>query len=65
VVVLRIAIDRLDAEVRYEDLLGGHEGFPHVYGPLNLNAVVAIIPLPPGADGTFTFPVPATPRASP
>ena len=65
VVVLRIAIDRLDAEVRYEDLLGGHESFPHVYGPLNLNAVVAIIPLPPGADGTFTFPVPATPRASP
>jgi uncharacterized protein (DUF952 family) len=54
-VVLRIAIDRLNVEVRYEDLQGGHELFPHVYGPLNLDAVVATMPLPAGADGTFTF----------
>jgi uncharacterized protein (DUF952 family) len=54
-VVLRIAIERLNAEVRYEDLEGGHELFPHVYGPLNLDAVVGIMPLPPSGDGTFTF----------
>jgi glutathione S-transferase len=54
-VVLRIAIDRLNAEVRYEDLEGGHELFPHVYGPLNLDAVVGVMPLPPSRDGTFTF----------
>jgi glutathione S-transferase len=59
-VVLRIAIDKLDAEVRYEDLEGGNVLFPHVYGPLNLDAVVAIMPLARGRDGTFTFTVAAT-----
>jgi len=54
-VVLRIAIDRLNAAVRYEDLQGGHELFPDVYGPLNLDAVVATMPLPAGSDGTFAF----------
>jgi uncharacterized protein (DUF952 family) len=49
-VVLRIAIDRLNAEVRYEAPQGGNEQFPHVYGPLNLDAVVAITPLPPALD---------------
>ena len=58
-VVLRIAIDKLNVEVRYEALEGGNVLFPHVYGPLNLDAVVAIIPLRPGRDGTFTFTVPA------
>jgi glutathione S-transferase len=56
-VVLRIAIERLNAEVRYEDLEGGNELFPHVYGPLNLDAVVGIMLLPPSGDGTFTFAV--------
>ena len=60
-VVLRIAIDRLNAAVRYEDVEDGNELFPHVYGPLNLDAVVAIMPLPPDRDGTFTFTVPAGP----
>jgi len=54
-VVLRIAIDRLNAEVRYENLEGGLELFPHVYGRLNLEAVVAVMPLPAGKDGTFAF----------
>ena len=54
-VVLRVAIDRLDAEVRYESLEGRRELFPHVYGPLNLDAIVAVMPLPPRGDGTFTF----------
>jgi uncharacterized protein (DUF952 family) len=54
-VVLRIAVDRLNVEVRYENLEGGHELFPHVYGPLNLDAIVGIIPLPPGSDDTVTF----------
>jgi len=54
-VVLRIAIDKLSVAVRYEDLQGGHEVFPHVYGPINLDAVVAIMLLPASVDGTFTF----------
>lgn len=60
-VVLRIAINRLNATVRYEDVEGGNEPFPHVYGPLNLDAVVAIVPLSPDRAGTFTFTVPAAP----
>jgi uncharacterized protein (DUF952 family) len=38
-VVLSIARDRLAAPVRYED--PAHV-FPHIYGPLNLDAVVAV-----------------------
>ena len=44
-VVLRIAIDRLKAPMRFEDLRGDNQLFPHVYGPLNLDAVVAVAPL--------------------
>src|SRR6266550_5225323 len=53
--VLRIAIHKLNAEVRYENLEGGDELFPHVYGPLNLDAIVGVMPLLPGRDDTFTF----------
>jgi uncharacterized protein (DUF952 family) len=61
-VVLRIAIDRLNVEVRYEDLQGGDGPFPHVYGPLNLDAVVATMPLRAAPDGTFAFSVPSATR---
>ena len=40
VVVLRIDPDRLTSAVVVEDLVGSGEQFPHVYGPINLDAVV-------------------------
>ena len=41
-VVLEIDTDQLDAEVRVENLDGGDELFPHIYGPVPLDAVVAV-----------------------
>lgn len=46
---------RLAAELRYEESEPG-ERFPHLYGPLNLDAVVSVHPFPPEPDGTFRMP---------
>jgi hypothetical protein len=34
----------------------GGEQFPHLYGPLDPAAVVAVLPLEPGPDGAFSLP---------
>lgn len=54
-VLLAIDTRRLTAELRYEESEPG-QWFPHLYGPLNLDAVLAALPFPPGPDGSFTFP---------
>jgi len=41
-VLLCIAEDKVQAEIRYEDLYDAGQEFPHIYGPLNLAAVVAV-----------------------
>lgn len=41
-VLLTIDVDRLSNEVRVEDLTGAGETFPHVYGPIDLDAVVEV-----------------------
>ena len=43
--LLHIDPSRLDAEVRYENLEGGSELFPHVYGAIPVSAVVDVSPL--------------------
>ncbi|WP_135478161.1 DUF952 domain-containing protein [Candidatus Chloroploca mongolica] len=40
-ILLVVAVDRLEAELRYEEAEPG-EAFPHLYGPLNLDAVVEV-----------------------
>jgi uncharacterized protein (DUF952 family) len=45
---------RLASELRYE-LVDGAER-PHLYGPLNLDAVIAVLPFEPDATGTFSLP---------
>ena len=57
-VVLSIDVDRVVPPIRYEDLAGGEELFPHIYGPLPTDVVVAAQPLEPGVGGRFRFPVP-------
>jgi uncharacterized protein (DUF952 family) len=53
--VLAIDTERVRAEIRYEDVPGADAPFPHIYGPLNTDAVLAAIPLPVGPDGGFSF----------
>jgi uncharacterized protein (DUF952 family) len=44
VLVLRIDPTRLRSTVRVENLEGGEEQFPHLYGPLPIDAVTAVEP---------------------
>jgi uncharacterized protein (DUF952 family) len=55
--LLLLVIDpqRVRAEVRYDDVPGADAPFPHIYGPLNTDAVVAARPLSAGPDGEFTI----------
>ncbi|MFN2199193.1 MAG: DUF952 domain-containing protein [Anaerolineales bacterium] len=50
-VLLWIAPDRLTADLRWEPASG--DVFPHIYGALNLDAVLAVSEFSAGADGTF------------
>jgi uncharacterized protein (DUF952 family) len=54
-VLLVIDPGLLRAEVRYEAVPGAELPFPHVYGPLNVDAVVEARPFAAGPDGTFAF----------
>lgn len=58
-VLLYIDPRLVQGEVR-EDSVEFPEGrtslHPHIYGPLNTNAVIKIVDFPPNDDGTFTLP---------
>jgi len=54
-VLLVIDTGRVRAEIRHEDVPGADVPFPHIYGPLNADAVVAVRALSPGPDGEFKF----------
>ena len=48
--------DKLTAELRYDEV-PGHGTFPHLYGPMNLDAVTQVLPFGTDADGGFVLPV--------
>ncbi len=56
-VLLVIDPARLLADLVYEDSYDSGTAFPHIYGPLNLDAVTRVIPFPPLSDGTFVLPL--------
>lgn len=55
-VLLSIDPARVAAPIRYEDLSGEGMLFPHIYGPLNLDAVDGVAGFDPQPDGIFLFP---------
>jgi uncharacterized protein (DUF952 family) len=56
-VLLCIDSAKVQTEIRYEaPEPGGEEAYPHIYGPLNADAVVRVLAFEPGADGTFALP---------
>ncbi|MEO8468352.1 MAG: DUF952 domain-containing protein [Chloroflexota bacterium] len=48
-VVLTIDLDRLSSQWRYD----GDERFPHVYGPLDREAIIAVEAMRRAPDGAF------------
>ncbi|WAL65478.1 DUF952 domain-containing protein [Amycolatopsis cynarae] len=58
-VLVEIDPARLGVPVRWEAGSPPHPAgvwFPHVYGPIRPEAVIAVHPFPPGPDGTFRLP---------
>lgn len=55
--MLCIEEERVKSPIRHENLDGGSDLFPHIYGPLNIDAVVKVLDMPPGVDGGFQPPV--------
>lgn len=62
-ILLCIDENKLNSECKYEDPTGGGQHdpnvgnlFPHVYGPLNLSAVIKVVDFPSNTDGLFSLP---------
>lgn len=63
-VLLLIDPARLSSDLKWEPPFDGApppgappaDLFPHVYGPINLDAVVHVLDFEPGADGKFILP---------
>jgi uncharacterized protein (DUF952 family) len=61
-ILVAVEAAKLGAALRWEEGRRG-QAFPHLYGPLPLDAVVKTTPLPLGSDGRHVFPahIPSTP----
>lgn len=54
-VLLCIDSSRVQAPIQFDTVETG-ERFPHIYGPLNADAVIRSVPFPPDASGAFSLP---------
>ncbi len=63
-VLLEIDPSRLSSELRWEPPADGGpppgvpegDAFPHIYGPVNLDAVVQVVDFEAGEDGSYSLP---------
>jgi uncharacterized protein (DUF952 family) len=55
-VLLKINSDLVTARIIEENLEGGEENFPHIYGQLLVNAVISFAPMTRNPNGDYTFP---------
>jgi uncharacterized protein (DUF952 family) len=55
-VLLLIDPEKVNQEICYENLEGGTALFPHIYGPLNIDAVVKVLEFQPLENGDFIEP---------
>ena len=68
-VLLEIDPKRLTSELRWEPPSGGGpppgvpegEAFPHIYGSINLDAVIQVLDFEPGESGEFSLPASLNP----
>lgn len=52
--LLVIQSDQVKPAIVVEDSYASGTEFPHIYGPLNVDAVVSVVPFPRGDNGQFT-----------
>ena len=55
-VVLKINPKALTSKLVYENTSGGTEDYPHIYGPINREAILEEFDLVFTADGSFNLP---------
>jgi uncharacterized protein (DUF952 family) len=55
-VVLVVDPERLGAPVRFEAPVPGAEEYPHVYGPIQVEAVTSVVPVTRDPDGRMVLP---------
>ncbi|MEM1098360.1 MAG: DUF952 domain-containing protein [Planctomycetota bacterium] len=55
-VLLCVDRSRVTHDIRDENCEGGSEMYPHVYGPLNLDAVIDVVAFLPETNGRFHLP---------
>lgn len=56
-VLLQIDVDLVASQIVEENLEGGSEKFPHIYGALNMDAVKKALAFEKNDDGKFRFPL--------
>ncbi len=55
-ILLCLDTSKITADIIYEDCYESGIEFPHIYGPINIDAVIKTVDFPPNEDGTFSLP---------